>query len=288
MVIIMDIKIVKHGNHAVNSDTDGYMYNFNTSMGSDFSLHIHTCFEFIHIIHGKLLYKVENSEYMLSDGDFIMTKPDEFHSFSFPEECEYQREFLHIYPGFLKNYPEILESLQTRKSGYFNRIPADVVEKYGINRIFRDIEKCCAEPVEETDFMMLTYTLQLAVKIKQILRSETPENQRIPAQSKANVICSYIDAHFMEDISLEEIAKSVFMSPSHTSRLFKQETGMTIKSYLTMRRIRKAKNMIMEGHKTMSVFVDCGFSDYSTFYRAFMKIVGMSPDKFKQQQTKKI
>ena len=63
---------------------------------------------------------------------------------------------------------------------------------------------------------------------------------------------------------------------------------MTIKSYLTMRRIRKAKNMIMEGHKTMSVFVDCGFSDYSTFYRAFMKIVGMSPDKFKQQQTKKI
>ena len=277
-------KIIKHGNHVINNDTDGYMYNLNHSKGQDFNSHIHKCYEFIHIIHGRLLYTVEGSEYMLSDGDFIMTTPDELHSFSFPKECDYHREFLHIYPGFLKDYPDMIRVLNSRRPGYFNRFPSETVEKYGIDKIFRGIESCCSKVEPETDFLVLTYSLLLITKIKQILRNESPEHQEIIKNRKSNAVCSYIDRHYREPITVDSIADLLFFSPSYMSRVFKKETGMTVKTYINMRRVTHAKNLIMQGLPITSVYIECGFSDYSTFYRAFSKYVGMSPDEFKKNK----
>lgn len=280
----IETKIIKHGNHVINNDTDGYMYNFNTSKNYDFNSHIHKCYEFIHILHGHLLYTVEGSEYILSDGDFIMTTPSELHAFSFPKECIYQREFLHIYPGFLKGYPELINSLDSRRPGYFNRFPAETVEKYGIDKIFRGIEECCVSAEPETDFLVLTYSLQLITKISQVLRKESPEHQEIITNKKANAVCDYIDRHYNETISVGTIANALFVSPAYLSRVFKRETGITIKTYLNMRRVTHAKNLIIQGQPVTNAFLECGFDDYSTFYRAFTKYVGMSPEQFKKGQ----
>lgn len=282
----MDKKIVKHGNHILNDDYNGYMYNLNYSKSYSFNSHMHKCFELVHILKGNLIYIVENSEYVLSDGDFIMTNPNEMHSFSFPQECEYRREFLHIYPGFLEKYPNILKNMTDRKVGYFNRIDADMVKKHNIDKIFEGIREYCENPVEETDFMVLTYTLQLMIKLNRIILTETPKKQTFTTNKKANVIRRYIDSYYMNDITLDILSKHTYMSPSHVSRIFKKETGMNIKSYLTLRRITHAKNLIMEGRKVMNIFSLCGFKDYSTFYRAFIKYVGMSPEDFKKEQNK--
>lgn len=278
----MESKIIKYGNHKITNDNDGYMYSFNTSQSYTFNSHLHKCYEFVHIIHGQLLYTVEGTDYMLSDGDVIMTNPVELHSFSFPKECGYQREFLHIYPGFLNQFPEIISQLNSRKSGYFNCIPAKLADKYGIDVIFRGIEKYCKNPVVETDFMVLTYTLQLAAIIKQILREETEDCEKKSfSDKKTNSISLYIDRHYRENITVDTIANATFMSSGYASRIFKKETGITIKAYLNFRRITHAKNLIMQGEKATTIFADCGFSDYSTFYRSFVKYVGMTPDEFK-------
>lgn len=278
----MNPTIVKHGNHKINDDRNGYVYNFNTSKGYSFDSHLHKCFEFVHIIHGQLLYTVEGTDYMLSDGDFIMTKPSELHSFSFPKDCEYQREFLHIYPDFFKHFPDILDTLNSRKNGYFNCIPAKTVEKYKINDIFQGIKRYCQTPVPETDFMVLTYALQLASVIGQILREEAQcYREKSFTNKKTNSISDYIDHHYIENISVDTIANAAFMSSGYASRIFKKETGMTIKEYLSLRRIVHAKNLIMQGEKATNIFDKCGFFDYSTFYRAFVKYVGMTPEEFK-------
>lgn len=213
-----------------------------------------------------------------------MTNPLEFHSFSFPEKCTYEREFLHIYPGFLKDYPNLTAALNNRRAGHFNRISSELVSKYKLDFIFRGIEEYCENVVPETDFMVLTYTLQLVSKINQILRCESEEAQSEITGKKANSICRYIDSYYKNDITIEKIAENVYMSPSHASRLFKKETGMTVKAYLTLRRITHAKSLIMQGYKTMSIYSECGFGDYSSFYRAFVKYVGMTPNEFKTLQ----
>ena len=282
----MDKKIIKHGTHIPGNNTDGYMYNFNTSNNYDFNSHLHSCYEIIHIIHGHLLYTVEDSEYILDDGDIIMTKPSELHSFSFPDGGSYQREFLHIYPGFLDRFPDLVNGLNSRDAGYFNHIPRATVKRYGVDKIFREMEKWCGEPTEETDLMMLALTLQLIGVILCIWRCEIPHHQDVVANRRNNAVCDFIDRHFREDITLTTIANSLFMSQSHMSRIFKKEMGMSIKTYLSMRRIIHAKNLIMQGESVSFAYTDSGFCDYSTFYRTFVRYAGMSPDSFKKTQQK--
>ena len=275
----MKEKKFKHGNHVMNNDTDGYMYSLSVTEGTDFNSHLHKCYEFIHIIHGELLYTVEGSEYMLSDGDLIMTKPEELHSFSFPKECVYEREFLHIYPGFIDKYPELVRALSSRKLGYFNHISADIVKRYGIDRIFDEIKDCCVHAEPETDLLVLANTLRLISRISQILRKEIPNSPNTAA------VCKYIDSHYKEPVTVQSIADYMFISPSHLSRIFKRDTGMSVRVYLNMRRITQAKNLIVQGQDSIkNIYWKCGFEDYSTFYRCFVKYAGMSPDEFRRSQ----
>ncbi|MGN0150526.1 MAG: helix-turn-helix domain-containing protein [Clostridia bacterium] len=279
----MDTKYIAYGSHRIGNDYDGYMYNFNITEGHSFNPHLHSCYEFIHIISGQLLYTVEGKEYALSGGDIIMTKPEELHSFSFPNPCEYQREFLHIYPGFLEDFPEVCKTLDSRKSGCLNHLPVEKVKKYKLDKIFEEIREYCNAQLPETDLMVLALSVQLILKINRLLTDDAPEYKNVISDKKANSIYDYIDWHFHEDISTEDIAKSMCMSQTYASRLFKKKTGMTIKEYLNMRRITHAKNLMMEGQKATQIFVRCGFKDYSTFYRAFVKYIGMTPDEFKHR-----
>ena len=288
MVIKMEREILKYGNHIINNDYDGYLYSYNFSDGYDFNSHLHKCFEFIHIIEGRLIYTVEGNDYMLTEGDIIMTKPNELHSFSFPEKQEYKREFLHVYPGFVDKFPDLVKPLISREDGYFNRIPAAVAKKYGIYEIFERMDKCCRAREAETDYIMLAHTIELMSVICQILRKEAPEAQEIVTNKKTNAIYDYVEKHYQDDITIEKIARSLYVSPSYLSRVFKKETGMTIKNYINMRRVTKAKNLIVEGRRITDVYLECGFSDYTTFYRAFIKYAGTSPDDFKKTNKFKI
>ncbi len=134
--------------------------------------------------------------------------------------------------------------------------------------------------------MVLTLSVQLILKINRILTDDAPEYTNVISDKKTNSMYDYIDNYYLEDISAESVADAMYMSHSYASRLFKQKTGMTIKAYINMRRINNAKNLIMEGQKATSIFTQCGFKDYSIFYRAFTKYVGMTPDKFKHRHDK--
>ena len=145
----------------------------------------------------------------------------------------------------------------------------------------------CANPLPETDLMVLLCAVQIILKLNHIWFNDTPEYKDVMTDAKTNSIRDYIDWHCMEDITAASVAESVFMSQAYASRFFKEKTGMTIKTYLNMRRITNAKNLIMEGNKVTNIFARCGFKDYSTFYRAFVKYVGMTPEEFKSTHNKK-
>ena len=278
---------IRHGTHVPGNDYDGYMYSRSTSKSYRFYSHIHECYEIIHIISGQIIYTVEENEYLLSGGDIIITRPDELHSFRFPEECEYTREFLHIYPGFIETVPEVDAMFKARMRGTFNQIPADKVKKYGLDKIFDDICETCTNPSPQTDMIVFANTILLAAKINQMLAEDAPEYPEIDLNSKLKMIYNYIDLHYMDDITTDSVASEMLMSAVSIRRLFKKETGMSVKSYLSLRRITAAKNRIMVGQKAKNVYVKCGFKDYSTFYRTFIKYVGMSPDEFKHRHDDK-
>jgi two-component system response regulator YesN len=95
----------------------------------------------------------------------------------------------------------------------------------------------------------------------------------------------YIDNHYMDaDLSLNEVAGQVNLSPSHFSTVFSQETGQTFKEYLTEVRIRRAKELLRSTTlKSFEISYQIGYSDPHYFSYVFRKQTGLSPKEYRQQ-----
>jgi AraC family transcriptional regulator len=99
----------------------------------------------------------------------------------------------------------------------------------------------------------------------------------------ANRAKEFIELHWQENLTLEQIAAHVLMSPFHFQRIFKKETGETPKEYLTRLRIEGAVHLL-RAFPEMSVYevvMDSGFSSQSVFARAFHQKFGMSATEFR-------
>ncbi len=99
-----------------------------------------------------------------------------------------------------------------------------------------------------------------------------------------HTIQSYITQHCAEDLSLEQLAGMVYLSPSYLSRLFKRETGENISSYVQNARIEQAKILLRTTSlKTYEVAERVGIADPVYFSRIFKKITGVKPKDFRQK-----
>lgn len=88
----------------------------------------------------------------------------------------------------------------------------------------------------------------------------------------------------MIDISISEIAKQSGLSQRNFSRLFVQETGLTPKDYLILRRIEKAKSLLIESRLTITdISLEVGYNSLSKFIETFRKIEGILPSDFRNK-----
>ncbi len=93
----------------------------------------------------------------------------------------------------------------------------------------------------------------------------------------------YINAHYCNKISLDDIAGHINLSKHYVSYLFKKETGVNISVYINDIRIEKAKEMIVQReYKIKEIYEKVGFSDQQYFSKAFKKATGMTVTQYKE------
>lgn len=99
----------------------------------------------------------------------------------------------------------------------------------------------------------------------------------------------YVRRHYDEKITLEEVAREVYLSPSYFSKIFKEEMGCTFSGYLNRIRVEKSKKLLMEeGNKLVDIAVMVGFDDQSYFTRVFKRITGVSPSRYRKSKGRNI
>lgn len=110
--------------------------------------------------------------------------------------------------------------------------------------------------------------------------SEKIENKQNPVISKAK---EYIQIHLSEEISLEQTAMYVKVSPYYLSKLFKDETGSTFIDYVTEKRLSKAKELLKSGDLSIKeVSFETGYSDQNYFSKIFRRKFGVTPTEYKE------
>lgn len=95
-------------------------------------------------------------------------------------------------------------------------------------------------------------------------------------------IKTYIRNNFNQNLTLEEISDSVFLSPSYASRIFKENQGMTIIDYLSTVKLEEAKKMLRNPEYQIEYIANkLGYSDASYFSKVFRRKEGVSPTQYR-------
>ena len=82
----------------------------------------------------------------------------------------------------------------------------------------------------------------------------------------------YIGQNLKTAISIKELSKKLNVSESALTHTFKKEMGISVHKYIQQKRLIFAKNLIEKGEKPSKIYFDCGYSDYSAFYKAYCKM----------------
>ena len=96
------------------------------------------------------------------------------------------------------------------------------------------------------------------------------------------MLLKYVDDHFCEDISREDLSDMFFFDPDYITRIFKKETGMSYKNYVIDKRLTLACKLLTEtGDPVHEISLRVGYDNYSYFTRLFKKTYGVTPAEFR-------
>lgn len=97
----------------------------------------------------------------------------------------------------------------------------------------------------------------------------------------------YIYVHIQERITVKELASHTGLSPSHLSRLFKKETGISISDYIREKKVEKAQELLRFcDFSLIKISNYLSFSSQSHFTQLFREFTGMTPKKYRDRHTK--
>lgn len=102
-------------------------------------------------------------------------------------------------------------------------------------------------------------------------------------ESIISTVLKYVDEHYCEDITRNDLTDLVYVSPDYLSRLFKKETGRSLAQYMLEKRVEKAKKLLQSDMSVKNVALQTGYSNFSYFSKVFRDMEGMSPMEYREQ-----
>lgn len=95
---------------------------------------------------------------------------------------------------------------------------------------------------------------------------------------------AFIEEHYMDPITTNDVAGSVYLSPNYANRCFVAECGITIFGYIVQYRLEKSKEFLRETDEHITRIAEyVGYSSKTSFYLAFKRHTGISPTEYRQQ-----
>jgi AraC-like DNA-binding protein/quercetin dioxygenase-like cupin family protein len=254
-----------------------------TVPGFEFKWHYHPEYELTYILSGSGYRVVGNSHEPFTSGDLVLLGSNLPHTWwgknedGSPSEAiviQFSSEFME---PFLKlNEGQDLKKL-LEKSANGIRFEPDtlLVEKLG----------AIVDTTALNSILTLLSILQDLTEIKTTIICPNYFRHVVSKkfETRINKVCTYIQNHFSEPISLKKVADLVCMTQSNFCKFFKKATSTTFSDYLNDLRINEACHLLIYSEDNISkIAQDCGFESLSYFNRVFLKKKHVSPSLFRK------
>ena len=241
----------------------------------EFSMHTHNTYEILCFLSGDADYSVEGNRYSLQHGDIMLMRKSEAHHLILRSSARYDRAIINFeIPNIAELDPEnrLLAPFNDRPLGKFNHYSASLFPDNQWQYLINKLSDC------STPHQKLCYLLPLLSDLCEcfdVVRASRSQSEKDRAAS----VIKYINRNLSSDLSLGGLAEQFYLSKTHLNRIFKQSTGSTVWDYILVKRLFLARELIHAGEQPTKVYMQCGFKDYTTFYRAYRQKFGLSPRK---------
>ena len=251
------------------------------------SLHSHTYYEILYCRDvGDVEYLVEAERYRMQKGDVVIVPPGISHKPMLPQHmtqpyirdvmwvshelAERMKDIWHGDEEFPLSVPRLLRTAETRWEFLGDMF------RNGVRESERR-EVGWESAVLGNSIQLLTYLIRaIQDRSSKALRAEKPE--------LLDDVLAYVESHLAEKLTLGDVAKHFWVSQSTITQTFRNKMGVSFYRLVTQRRLIAAKLLILDGGSLEDVGRMVGFTDYSTFYRAFKQEFGISPRQFRKKQ----
>ena len=224
---------------------------------------------------GKATFLSERFEKVLEEGTLVIIPKETYHKFQIESPNEYTR--------LVFNFPDIAEIKDIMDEvlcdiKIIENISTNI--RYLVNRsieILNGEEENRKKPLLYASLYMLLAELNVGG-----VDAFTPVMRE--SDQLISKCIRYIDQHFAKDISVEKLALEMRTSVSTLRSCFKRYLGISVYKYITEKRLIHAHRQIVNGASPTKIYNDCGYRDYPTFYKAYVKMFGHAPYKDKQSE----
>ena len=232
-----------------------------------FAQHSHSLMEFIYVIKGEVSYTVEDKKFTARQGELLLIKPYSYHYFTIKNQQDYEKI------GILCDCKDL-------EIDYEMNAPLTLLQCHNgrIHDIFNKIDfyyHNCPQPVFNDLLKSLTKEILVNVKLFSYQHITTAEIESIhPLIERA---INYINENLFSFNTVKELASLLSVSESHLKLLFANQLKVSPKNYITEKKMLFAKSMISNGTPPTQVAFHCGYSNYATFYRLYLRFFNVNP-----------
>lgn len=250
----------------------------------------HEFFEMVYMKKGNAVFEISGQPVVLGPNDITIIKPKQYHKFNVKSQsCEFIVLSFKFENTLNKEFSEVslhdfLNFVSSKETGPF--ITLKVSQKNDIVTLLNRILKERQGEEIGSDFLNQLLVLELFVLISRALKMEWESSIRDKTPKLKELIeiaVKYIHNNFERDISLGDVAKYVFLSPSYFTRAFKDEVGLSPINYLLKLRVERAKELLEDtDHKISDIALSVGFSNQQRFNEIFKKYSRMTPLQYRK------
>lgn len=282
-------EIKEHGSFAFPVNVS--IENIQSYEQSSFLWHWHPEIELTWIMTGEMEYHVNDRQYILKEGEGLFGNSNTLHSGYMKDGkgCTYLSVTFH--PRFLYGYENSI--LQTKYVDYITaneewsslHLEKNVVWHQEILYWVREIYEMSQEPPADYELRVHMLVMQIWQKLYQYFAS-LPEREKKPRLhlQRLRDIVSYIQEHYAEEISLDEVAEQVNICKSECCRFFKKHMNMTIFDYILFLRIQKSLPLLKSGESVTEVAGRVGFSSPAYYGQIFKRYMKCTPREYKKSE----